>query len=293
MWKMSMLFRTILVFTCLVASVISAETVTGGNGPRDKIALLFLTRSELNHPDLWRELLQESKDRFKIYIHSKEGMKDLFFKRYCVFPTVPTSWEKHVRAWQVLIREALKDPRNKKFVFLTESCVPLYSLRYIYDVLMRDSSTHMQYSRPWWNRHDRDVVEIAPKYRWGNSEKIVLNRKHAEIVANDEKIIDIISQHWSDAESYFACLLAIHGRLHEVENHLCFYELWDLSGWCGEYPYPFSEVSEYNNNLIDLAYSDSAHLFIRKITKSYPQSALLNMIRTHSKGLHKKARGRK
>jgi hypothetical protein len=280
-----MFFRIVFFCTCVISSVLHAASMCPEYSDGDKVALLFLTRSELNQPNLWRVLLRESgnEKRFSVYIHSKNGMNDPYFKRYCLTQTVPTCWEKHVKAWQVLIREALKDPKNKKFVFLTESCVPLYSLEYVYNVLMSDAATHMWYHRPWWGRGTRDVLEIDPQYRWGNSERMVLNRKHAEIIANDEQIIGITSQYHIDVESYFASLLAIHGCLHEAVNHTYFYELWDYLGR-GSSPWSLNGVSDFNNRLIDKAYfSQNRYLFIRKIATDYPQIELLTMIRKHSK----------
>lgn len=73
-------------------------------GSTPKIALLFLTRSDLNHPDLWKTLLDEAPDRYTLYIHSKESMTHPFFKDFRISTIVPTTWLNHVKAWQLLIK---------------------------------------------------------------------------------------------------------------------------------------------------------------------------------------------
>lgn len=41
-----------------------------------------------------------------------------------------------LQAERLLLEEALKDPLNQRFILLSDSCVPLYSFRYIYDYVM-------------------------------------------------------------------------------------------------------------------------------------------------------------
>jgi hypothetical protein len=41
-----------------------------------------------------------------------------------------------LQAERLLLEEALRDPLNQRFILLSDSCVPLYSFRYIYDYVM-------------------------------------------------------------------------------------------------------------------------------------------------------------
>ncbi len=251
---------------------------------QEKIALLFLTQSNVNHPELWKILLEQAPNKYNVYIHSKVPIEDPYFQKYRIPKVVKTSWSIHAKAWQVLLQEAVKNPENVRFALLSESCIPLYSLRTIYKKILSDEFTHMFYRRPWWPKDNpREVRIVNPKYRYGNWEWIVLNRKHAELVAADQALINVISAFENDQESYFATLFAMHGCLiDETYNQSYTYMNWEHSPNGGASPYPFTEASTFNNVLIDEAY-DSGALFARKFTPEYPYQELLKMIRKNTK----------
>lgn len=275
-----MFIKSLILLACFFLSSFSILTA---KQPKDKIALLFLTRQDLNHPKLWQELLEEATGKYTIYFHSKEELVEPFFKPFRIHKIVPTSWSIHVRAWQVLIQEALRDTSNQWFAFLSESCIPLYSLNHIYKHIKKDGNSHVCHAGPWWPQDSpREIHELYPEYRLGNWEWIVLSRKHAEIVAKDRALIGIIAKHPNDQESYFGCLFAVYGCLHEICNHTYTYANWRYSENNGCHPHCFKEVNELNASLLEEAYADG-HLFARKFAKEYPQSELLHMIRKHSK----------
>lgn len=250
---------------------------------KQKIALLFLTRQAPNHPELWKKLLADSRSQYSVYFHSKEPIPDPFFERYRIAKIVPTNWSIHVKAWQALIQEAIKDPENAYFVFLSEACIPLYSLDYIHKIITADSRSHMAFAGPWWPAsHPRELHTIDPAYRFGNTEWMVLNRKHAESIAADRAIIRIVSRHPHDQESYFATFFALNQLLDDnLCNHSYTYVNWEHAVNNGASPYHFSGVSEFNEALINHAYSIGA-LFARKFTPEYPWEILWQMICEHT-----------
>ena len=270
------------LFTALMACLLLG-TCPLQLAAKDKIALLFLTRSDPNHPTLWKTLISEASKKYTVYIHSKEPMQDPFFQQYRIDKIVPTTWAIHAKAWHALIQEAIKNPENKYFAFISESCIPLYSLDHIYSAITHDSRTHMAFAKPWWPKDcPTEVHSIPPEYRHGNTEWMVLNRKHAELVANDRAIIRIIARHTQDQESYFSTFFAISNALVEdICNHSYTYIDWEHNTNNGANPYSFAEVSSFNDGLIDYAYSIGA-LFARKFTKEYPEMSLLQMIRNHT-----------
>lgn len=248
----------------------------------DTIALLFLTNRHPNHPRMWQKLLKKSKDKYSVYIHSKNKIDDLYFQKYRIAKTVPTSWSIHVRAWHVLLQEGLKDPNNKWFAFLSDSCIPLYTLDYIYDIISSDGRSHIAYAGPWWPEYfPREIAELLPEYRFGNSEWMVLSREHAEIVANDRSILKVVSQHANDQESYFGCLFAVQGILHELCNHSYTFVDWAHPEGNGAHPHTFHEQNELNDQLLNKAYAEGA-LFARKFSSSYPEHLLVDMIKKRS-----------
>lgn len=107
---------------------------------------------------------------------------------------------------------------------------------------------------------------------------MVLNRKHAELVAADRGVIRIVSRHENDQESYFATLFAIHGCLfNDLCAHSYTYVNWKNATNGGASPYTFSEVNDFNEALIDEAYKGGA-LFARKFSGEYPSDAILRRI---------------
>ncbi|MBA3236967.1 MAG: hypothetical protein H0T62_01275 [Parachlamydiaceae bacterium] len=245
----------------------------------DKIALLFLTRSTPNHADVWKKLLKEAPGKYNVYVHSKEPMGDAFFQKRRISNIVSTTWSIHVKAWQALLQEAVKDKDNVQFAFLSEACIPLHSLKHIYSIITRDPRTHIAFARPWWDSNNpRELHTIDKEFRWGNAEWMVLNRKHAELVASDRAVIRLVSRHENDQESYFATLFAIHGCLFDdLCAHSYTYVNWNNATNGGASPYSFTDVSNFNDALLDEAYNGGA-LFARKFSKEYPSEDILQMI---------------
>lgn len=271
------IFFAIFSFTILFNGKVYAKQ----HKPK-KIALLFLTREAPNHPNIWQSLLKNTEGKFSVYIHSKYPINHPYFSAFRIPHIVETSWSIHVKAWQVLIQEALKDNENTHFAFVSEACIPLYPLEYIHKIITADLHSHMGYAGPWWEQSTtREVHEIVPEFRLGNAEWIVLNRKHAQIVAKDKAVIRIVSRHDNDQESYFATLFAIHGCLDEICNHTYTYVNWKNSVNGGTSPYAFEKSSTFNEHLIDMAYRQG-FLFARKFTTSYPEDVLFEMIHTHT-----------
>ncbi len=241
-----------------------------------KIALLFLTRQELNHPRVWQKMLEETEDQFNVYIHSKEPLKDPFFKKYRISTIVPTSYLAHGQAWQVLIREALKNDENIKFIYLSESCMPLYHLTDLYHYLIHDPNSFMRYSAPWWPRDsEREVTEIPLEHRWGNAEWIILNRRHANLIAKDQEILPLTSQHInSDHEAYPSSLFSIKGCLHEVVYRLTTYANFSVPE--GPPPYHFRDNSPVEQSYIENAKRGGC-LFARKFTPEFPSQHFIQL----------------
>lgn len=275
------MFIRVFMFLLIFISFVNKELQAAHNRPK-KLAFLFLTRQAPNHPNLWQYFFENSQMPWSLYIHSASEINHPFFSQFRVNKIVPTSWSIHVKAWQVLIQEALKDKSNTHFAFLSEACIPLYPLDHIHKTITEDPRSHMAYAGPWWpSTSTREVLEIFSEFRKGNTEWMVLNRKHAEIVAKDRAIIRIISRHDNDQESYFASLFAIHGCLDEICNHTYTYVNWKNPVNGGMSPYSFGEDNDFNENLIEEAYGEG-YLFARKFSVSYPEDFLFKMIYNRS-----------
>lgn len=241
-----------------------------------KIALLFLVRKELNHPRIWQKLLENAQGLFNIYIHAKEPMEDPFFKDFQLAQTVPTTYLIHNRAWHVLLQEALKDKDNVKFIYLSESCMPLYPLKDLYHYLTTHPESFMRYSKPWWpNDSEREVTEIPPEHRYGNAEWIILNRYHANLIGADQDMIDLFEKHKCDHESYPSSFLSLKGCLEEVVYRATTYASYIKPS--GPYPYHFTDDSVLEANYIINAKRGGC-LFARKFTQEFPSEAFETIV---------------
>lgn len=95
------------------------------------VALMFLTIGDVNNPDIWEGWLREANPAsYDIYVHAKrkEDVQHRFFRNRHV-ETVPTKWGtvSLVKAHVNLLRAAIKNKRNKWFVLLSDSCLPMVS----------------------------------------------------------------------------------------------------------------------------------------------------------------------
>lgn len=240
-----------------------------------KIALLFLTRKELNHPRFWEKMLGPYLDRFNIYIHSKEPMEDPFFKQFRVQEIVPTTHLQHVRPWQIMLREAIQDPDNFKFISLSEACIPLFPLELIYLHLIQDQQSYMQYGRPWWEENpNRTLFEIPVEHRWGNSEWWVLNRKHAQLIVDDHEIINIAAQRINDNESYPSTLYSLRGCLDDIVNRHVNHAYRLPSDH--SHTLSFKADDQECIKFIELS-KEWKSLFVRKFEPEFPETALFQI----------------
>ena len=113
---------------------------------KDKIAFMFLTVNNLKQPELIYDFLNDGKDRCTIYAHSKYeySITQQFLLDAQIPDKAETKWGGIglVKATNFMLKEALKDPTNKYFVLLSESCIPLYSFDKIYDKIFTEEKDY-------------------------------------------------------------------------------------------------------------------------------------------------------
>ncbi|KAK9792478.1 hypothetical protein WJX73_003670 [Symbiochloris irregularis] len=148
------------------------------------------------------------------------------------------NWGQHtmIDAARSLIKHALENPLNQKFMLVSESDIPLYSPQVMYQQLMTETKSRLNAcARKGWERHvhrwiDRMGSEHLSKDMWRKSSQwFALTRAHAQILA-DDTIIDSIFRKdcypttddgwWRDCytdEHYPATLMAATGREQETD----------------------------------------------------------------------------
>jgi hypothetical protein len=94
-----------------------------------RLGLLFLTRGDVNNPEIWREFVAEMPDRVEIFSHPKHPKELIggFLEGTAIQKLIPTQWGdiSLVRAAREMLLAALEDPSLTHFALLSESCVPM------------------------------------------------------------------------------------------------------------------------------------------------------------------------
>lgn len=128
-----------------------------------------------------------------------------------------------------LIRSALKDPRNQRFVLASESCAPLRPFSAVYHYLMSSSKSFMEsFLVDIPGRYDPMMAPTINRTQFRKGGQwFALRRDHAHLVANEQKVYDEFAQHciwdWglgrmcAADETYIQTTLAIYGREMELE----------------------------------------------------------------------------
>lgn len=241
-----------------------------------KIAFLFLTISDVYHESTWINFFardeDRNKDRYTIYVHPKHTLSpESFFRPFEITHTVPTSWANTMRAQIELLREALKNKENEKFIFVSESTIPLQSFDEVYAKVMGTSKSIFNFSR---NNLARSFGPLKGDMLYKNAQWVILNRKHAQMMADDTKFIDLMTEDPHDQEHYPSTFLAQFDLLHEVQKQ----DL-TLAIWTGEngnaHPHSFTNLKHdaHREKLIS-AIERKRFLFARKFEKKCNLSLL-------------------
>jgi hypothetical protein len=167
-----------------------------------KIAPAFLVKDEINYPELW-ELAYQNGGVGEGLIHLSAGGENKNI-RYKQVKTVKTSWEQTVPAHFELYRGFLElDASHTHMMLLSESCVPLVSIRQIADVIKPDTTyvTGMKRygdraalqripDKAPWKKPLFPKSAAAPSLvnTWTFAEQFALiSRKHIEILVQHEE----------------------------------------------------------------------------------------------------------
>lgn len=240
-----------------------------------KIAFLFLTIGAVFHEHFWRDFFQGHEDRYTLYAHAKNDVPEsslLFAHQIPV--KVPTTWLNKMRAQIALLQEALKNPDNEKFIFLSESTIPLATFDTVYEkvtatpqsIFMYQPNPHLIPGTIFFNPA-RNLQPIPPELQYKNYQWVVLNRKHAQMMVEDTYYISIIEKYAIDDEHYESTFLACHGLLSEVYQKSMTYVYWPANVR-SPHPYTFVNFNDPTEFELIVQAMKKGYLFIRKIDKN-------------------------
>jgi len=166
---------------------------------KDKIAFMFLTVDNLRQPELIYDFLNDGKDRCTIYAHSKyeQSITQQFLLDAQISDKAETKWGGLglVKATNLMLKEALKDPTNKYFILLSESCIPLYSFNKIYDRIYTEEKSWIQRVLANSTVISKKFINLIKPAKIGIksikdfylcSQWMILSRKHAEMAVKKD-----------------------------------------------------------------------------------------------------------
>lgn len=172
-----------------------------------KIAFLFLTRADLPLDFVWHSFFKNAGvGNFSIYVHSKPGFKldqsttssPFFYGRH-IEDSVQVIWGESsmIEAERLLLRVALDDPANQRFVLLSDSCIPLYNFDYVYNYLISSPKSFVDsFFDEKERRYNEKMAPTIPRHKWRKgSQWITLIRRHAEVIVDDDAIFPIFKQY--------------------------------------------------------------------------------------------------
>ena len=134
---------------------------------------------------------------FSLYVHVPPGNEkylDSFFSKYLIPRQVHVEWGEHsmMHATRELLWFAFKDPRNTRFILLSESDVPLYGPLQVYYQLQGEGKSRVDtqgyQSTDTYRWHFRFLCGSPPirETDWRKSSQwFSLVRKHAGFILND------------------------------------------------------------------------------------------------------------
>ncbi|KAH7528833.1 hypothetical protein FEM48_Zijuj05G0114700 [Ziziphus jujuba var. spinosa] len=171
-------------------------TLTSMHAQKPKIAFLFIARNRLPLDIVWDAFFQGGENRFSIYVHSRPGFlfnkattKSNYFLNCQVNDSIQVDWGEAsmIEAERILLRHALEDAYNQRFVFLSDSFADTKEGRY--NPLM---------------------APVIPVQNWRKgSQWVVLTRKHAEVVVNDNIVFPMFQWHCKARPDYLSYLLPV------------------------------------------------------------------------------------
>ncbi|XP_078169659.1 glycosyltransferase BC10-like isoform X2 [Carex rostrata] len=241
-----------------------AETEDGVQ-TKNKIAFLFIARNRLPLEMIWHAFFEEEKEgRFSILVHSRPGFvlnkvttRSPFFFNRQVNNSIQVDWGEAtmLKAERILLRNALLDPNNDRFVFLSDSCIPLYNFNYTYDYIMSSTRSFVDsFADTKEGRYNPKMNPVIQAQDWRKgSQWAVLIRKHAVAVANDHTVFPQFQNHcrrkslpefWRDQpfpthpwkehncipdEHYVQTLIAQLGLEGEINRRPLTHSSWDMS----------------------------------------------------------------
>jgi len=199
----------------------------------NKIAFLFLTMGDIHQPCVWTTYFENKQNKYTVYNNPK--YPDVIQTKWLKESVIPkrvenTGWGFITEAYHHLLEEAVKDPDNVKFVFLSESCIPLKTFDAFYTQMMTDDlrTSYVKFMKPsGYDKQDR--IATQPNYRLyepfiKHYARMCLSRYHSEkLLKKDFSFFN--SMHVGD--EFFLTLLHLSPGHDFVKDFEITYDNWE------------------------------------------------------------------
>jgi hypothetical protein len=232
-----------------------------------KLAFLFLIYDEINHEDIWYKFFKDvNPNRYSIHIHYKENKPLKYFEKYKLKETIPTKYGdiSLVHAQKLLLKEAFKDPDNTRFIFLSNSCIPIKKFDYIYTIFNISEYNHFEIApnSQCFPRCNSILKYLEAKDIHKASQWCSLKRDDVRLILNDDIIIKYFEGIFAPDEHYFITILNLLGS--KIRNQGITFVNWDDSedpDGCSPKTYYIITETELRN------IKKSQYMFARKFPK--------------------------
>lgn len=209
-----------------------------------KVALMFLAKGPLPLYPLWEEFLKGHEKLYSIYIHSLPSYQadfpptSVFYQRQIPSKVAEWGMMSMCDAERRLLANALLDISNEWFVLLSESCIPLFNFKFIYNYFMRSHHSFVgafddpgPYGRGRYSDYMAPEVNVS-QWRKG-SQWFAASRKLAVYIVKDTKFYpkfkEFCKPHCYVDEHYFPTMLTIEAP-HLLANRSITWVDWSRGG---------------------------------------------------------------
>ncbi|KAF4400854.1 hypothetical protein CsatB_017178 [Cannabis sativa] len=168
-----------------------------------KVAFMFLTRGDLELAPLWDRFFKGHEGFYSVYVHSSTPSfnktmptKSAFYNRWIPSKEVEWGGASMVDAERRLLANALLDFSNKRFILLSESCIPLYNFSIVYNYVMGTTKAFLEvFDSDTTVGRGRYNIKMSPlitlqQWRKG-SQWFAIDRTLAMEVVSDQKYFDL------------------------------------------------------------------------------------------------------
>ncbi|KAL4339390.1 hypothetical protein GQ457_08G014530 [Hibiscus cannabinus] len=174
--------------------------------PRPKVAFMFLTSGPLPLAPLWEKFFKGNQGLYTIYVHAHPDYNETI-PQTSVFhgrriPSQPVYWgtASMIDAERRLLANALLDATNQRFVLLSDSCIPLFRFKKIYDYLINSNLSFLGLyddpRKPGRGRYNPQMSPTVNLTDWRKgSQWFEMHREMALHVVSDQTYYSIFREH--------------------------------------------------------------------------------------------------